>query len=190
MKFLNNYEQWNIATLMQKIKLSSSEMVGLKNRLDEDCAGTMDRPFTDPLCYTAHVGVQVLDTAGTPSTATTSATARSITTASLRSATGATGTAVAASATQTMVNRTQYRPTDFLNQLKLYQEQLYVWLRANIETYLDSNASSVFVTYMDMEQEKINRDTTLTETNFFDRDRRLKWQDIKTFIRTNICKPP
>ena len=41
-KFLNNYEQWNVATLMQKIKLSSSEMVGLKNRLDEDCVGTTD----------------------------------------------------------------------------------------------------------------------------------------------------
>ena len=127
MKFLNNYEQWNIATLMQKIKLSSSEMVGLKNRLDEDCVGATDRPYTDPLFYTAHVGVQVLDTAGTPSTDDTNATAPSITTASLRSASAAsTETSAAASATQTMVNRTQYRPTDFLNQLKLYQEGLYV----------------------------------------------------------------
>ena len=190
-KFLNNYEQWNVVSLMQKVKLSNSEMVGLKDRLDEDCVGITDRPFTDPLCYTAHVGVQVLDTGGTPSTATTSATAPSITTASLRSAAAAsTETAAAASATQTMVNRTQYRPTDFLNQLKLYQEQIYVWLRANIKTYLDSNASSVLKAYMDKEQERINADTTLTEANFFNRDKRLKWEDIKAFIIKNICKPP
>ena len=193
-KFFQNYETWNIQTLMQKVKMKPHEIIGLKNRLDEDCVGTTDRPYDDPLCYTAHAGVQVVDAGSTPSaTAAAGTTTPTITSASLRSASATTTTAgaAAASATQNIVNQTQYRPTDFLAQLRLYQEQLYVWLRVNIQNYLDPVAKNVLVTHMEAKQEEIIRnDNTLTEANFFNRSKRITWESIKDYILSKICKEP
>ena len=89
-----------------------------------------------------------------------------------------------------MVNTTQYRPTDFLSKLKHYQKQVYIILRANVGKHMDPTASAEFRNYVDREQDTIiARDGDLTDSNFFDRDRRVKWSDMKAFI-LKLCKTP
>jgi hypothetical protein len=109
------------------------------------------------------------------------------------SATAATDGAAAASVTQpqTLVNRTQYRPTDFLEKLKHYQKEIYIHLRANLGTHLDATAEAELTNFIDREQATIVTDLgdDLTDANFFDKDNRVKWSDMKTFI-LSLCKAP
>ena len=142
-KFLRNYEQWYSILVMKDYSKSAVEkQVQMKTRLDADCVGINEIPNTDPLCYTIQQGVGVMDGTTVPSTGTSGIGLSSL--RSSTSATAATDGAAAASATQpqTLVNRTLYRPTDFLERLKHYQKEIYIALRANIGTHLDPTAEA------------------------------------------------
>ena len=195
-KFLRLFESWNVIAMVRDYsKNDPQKLKAMKARLDEDCIGLIDRPNSDSRCYEAVAGVAVADATDATATAAPAATAPSIGPASLRSATADTeDSAAAASATapmgQTIVNRTQYRPTPFLNMLKHYQTEIYIRLRITIGKYLDPTAAAELHNYVDREQESIiANDNTLTDVNFFDKDRRVKWSGIKEYIIT-LCKPP
>ena len=192
-KFLRNFELWNVTAIVKTFaKNDPQKQEAMKIRLDEDCIGLTERPNEDSLCYEAIAGVGV---AQTPGATTTGTAAPSIGPSSLRSAAAtATGTDAAAAATtpagQTIVNRTQYRPTEFLNLLKHFQNEIYVRMRISIGDHLDSTAKAELQNYVDREQDKIiATDNGLTDANFFDKDRRVKWSKIKEYIIT-LCKLP
>ena len=174
---------------------------GLKERLDEDPVGVKDRPYTDTLCYTATEGVRLLES-GTDVTEQLSGAMRA--SAVLTSppvtrsaAAGGTGTSeddpgsdAEAPQQQIMVNRTQYRTTNFHEQLKTHQEELYIRLRSDLPSYMDPTSSSQLQLHVQKIQQDIAwNDTELTEANFFHRDKRPKWANIKAFVVT-LCREP
>ena len=149
-RFLRNLELWEVNELMKALKNPSDPVKqrGLKERLDEDPVGVKDRPYTDTLCYTATEGVRLLES-GTDVTEQLSGAMRA--SAVLTSppvtrsaAAGGTGTSeddpgsdAEAPQQQIMVNRTQYRTTNFHEQLKTHQEELYIRLRSDLPSYMD-----------------------------------------------------
>ena len=216
-KFFRNYERWNVNTLMNASKMKGGPEVihSMKRLLDDDCIGLTDRPVTDTLCYTPTRGLQILGNntiLGDAATATFPTTVTpvtpTITTASLRSSassasatttsttgdtpdtTADTPTTGPAAPAQTLVPNTQFLATDFHRTLLHYQTEMYIALRCNIQHYMDENASIATVNFIEREQRELNKDETLTDKNFFHRDRRLKWKTIKEFVLEFVCRKP
>jgi len=202
--FLDDVERWYVALQMRSVRIKEAEKKdGLRERLLEDPVGAKDRPNEDALCYTAQTGVRAINTGTTQEAApvtpaVTRSTTRLLATAEETEAatetTGDTATSAAAPApapptVQTMVNTIEYVRTAFLENLVHHQKQIYILLRANVATFMDATANAELTNFIDREQrEIIDTDNSLTDQNFFDRDRRLKWETIRGFIIDTLCK--
>ena len=192
--FFRKYEQWYTQTLLNSATgVTDIEVEHIYKLLQTDPTGVKALDKDDNRLFTAS---QVLSLATPATTVAPAATRRSSprlagTPAGAPAPTAAATGAPAPAATPTLVNTTQYTPTKLHTKLIFYQKELYVMLRVNVSEYMDTTGTSVFEGFVKVDDNtRAERDVSLTDENFFDKDKRLPWADIKNFIMKAMCRPP
>ena len=198
--FLRKYEVWYIKTLLNEANgISDIEADHLYTLLQIDPTGVEPPNYDDNLLYTATQTVQVAD----PSTTTTPGGVPTARRSSARLAAGSPAPAASSAAAATapapaptaaptvLTNSTQYNPTKLHSKMRLYQKELYILFRVNLGEYMDKTAQNVYNAHLRSDDNsRADDDASLNDTNFFDKDKRYPWADIKSIVLTGLCCKP
>ena len=84
--------------------------------------------------------------------------------------------------TPSLVNQTGYQKAKLYTRLAYCQRQVYIFLRVNLGEYMDFTARNLLKAHMERETDERIKDDSINDVNFFDKDKRYPWKDIKTWV--------
>ena len=197
-EFFRRFQGWMLRTLLNNAKgLSDIDAENLLHRLNLDPIGTKPPNKSDTILWKAIQDTRVVSTGTASAAGTATGTALPAPRRSTRvagapaAATTATVTVPATAAPPPVVNTVYYEATMLQKKYQHYQKELYIMFRVNIPGYIDNPGRSALASYVDTDNnQRIENDASLNDANFFDTDKRLQWETIKSFILDNICCKP
>ena len=188
--FFNTYERMAITyTLNSSSGIKDTELDQIQRRLNLDPVGIKDPDYGDQELYTIHTTIQVAPSTDASAAASATAPAGPPTPAITRSRSGTSTTVPSTSSgppstgpTPSLVNQTEYQKTQLCTKLAYCQRQVYIFLRANLGEYMDFTARNLFKAHMERETDGRIKDDSINDVNFFDKDKRYPWEEIKTWV--------